>query len=231
MPKRKRTTYNRRSNKRRAYGGRVRRRRRSLATFGIPRSRTVKLRYVENLSLNAAAGTPATYIFRANSINDPNYSGVGHQPSNHDMWASLYNHYVVKGSKLTIRACGTNGTNPSILAVQLNDDTTLTLTSNTQIMEQGKARWTLVGNSISNGDMHKNKVTCTYSARKDHGIKDVKDNITRIGAAVGANPSEEMYYHVWTHAVNASVDAAIIDCVVTIDYVVTYSELKDIAES
>jgi hypothetical protein len=42
------------------------------------------------------------HVFRGNSINDPDVTGVGTQPYGHDEWAGLYNNYAVMSSSITI---------------------------------------------------------------------------------------------------------------------------------
>ena len=50
--------------------------------------------YCDTKSLSPGTGA-ASHIFRLNSINDPDYTGVGHQPAFHDKWATLYGNYKV----------------------------------------------------------------------------------------------------------------------------------------
>ena len=59
------------------------------------------LRYSDQITLNPGAGANATYNFRANSIFDPDYSGVGHQPYGHDNLQNIYDGYVVDKAVIT----------------------------------------------------------------------------------------------------------------------------------
>lgn len=60
----------------------------------FPDTYKTNMNYSENI-----VRTPATYVdnyvFRLNSVYDPNYTGVGHQPLGHDQLAALYNRYRV----------------------------------------------------------------------------------------------------------------------------------------
>ena len=132
MPKRKRSsaaTKRRYKRRRRVY--RLKRKRyrkaRNLVLGGFPKTKIVKLRYVQEITLNSASGVYDVHSFRANSLFDPDYNGVGHQPSNFDRWMEIYNHYTVVGSKITAKYMPS--TNPSSNAggyfgIMLTDDST-----------------------------------------------------------------------------------------------------------
>lgn len=53
-----------------------------------------KLTYCDTVAVSPATGS-ARHVFRMNSIQDVDYTGVGHQPAFHDRWAQLYNQYRV----------------------------------------------------------------------------------------------------------------------------------------
>jgi hypothetical protein len=64
---------------------------------------TVKLTYADTFNYSITpSGGGARQIFRANSIFDPDYTGVGHQPLFRDMWASQYNFYTVLACEYTM---------------------------------------------------------------------------------------------------------------------------------
>lgn len=100
-----RTTIRRRLGK----GWRVTRFRAPLGNF--PNTKTVALRYVENITLDGGSGSTAVNVFRVNSIYDPNYTGVGHQPMFRDNYAAIYEDYRVNYSTITMVALGTHVVN------------------------------------------------------------------------------------------------------------------------
>jgi len=53
-----------------------------------------KVKYTDSTGF-ASAGGDYTYIFRLNSLFDPDYTGGGHQPMGHDELATLYDNYQV----------------------------------------------------------------------------------------------------------------------------------------
>ncbi len=64
--------------------------------------RFVTLKYSDQFQ-PAGATARYFYVFRANAIDDPDWSGVGHQPRYHDQFAVMFNQYTVIASKITVR--------------------------------------------------------------------------------------------------------------------------------
>jgi hypothetical protein len=63
---------------------------------GIPDEVRTCLKYSEIISFTGSA-TPAAQVFIINSLFDPNFTGVGHQPSFYDFFQSMYSRYCVLG--------------------------------------------------------------------------------------------------------------------------------------
>lgn len=92
---------------------------------------TVRLSYADNYrhEVKCDGSTAYSQLWRANSIFDPDYTGVGHQPICRDMWASMYGYYAVLACKYTIRlynaawdsqswtSIGTSGQRPTAVNV------------------------------------------------------------------------------------------------------------------
>ena len=92
---------------------------------------TVRLSYADNYrhEVKCDGSTAYQQVWRANSIFDPDYTGVGHQPICRDMWASMYGYYAVLACKYTIRlynaawdsqswtSIGTSGQRPTAVNV------------------------------------------------------------------------------------------------------------------
>lgn len=193
---------------------------------GQPPSKLVRMRYVDQLSLNAGIGAIAGHTFRANSIFDPDQSGAGHQPMGHDQWTTFYNHYVVLGSKITVTFSNEDSGDPMLAGVLLNDDTTLTSSSVTSIIENGKGRYCHLDTAGGPGVR-----TCVekFSAKRFFKC-DVKDR-TDLKATFGTNPAEEAFFVVWTAAMNVASDPSVVYATVKIDYLVLLSEPKDLGPS
>lgn len=229
MPKRSRSTYTRRSKRRKT----VRRPRRLRPTNTIvPASKVVKLRYVDFITLDPAAGTSAVRnIFRANSVFDPNQTGVGHQPLGFDQWSVFYDNYIVIGArcKATFMSQSTSIQGSAVVGVILTDSTA-SLPIATTIMEQPNSKFALMTNMDAN---QKKTVTKNFSAKKFFGLQSVKDNRATIGAAVTADPTEEALFSVYAASYDsaATIDPSSIKVSVTIDYIVMFTERKTLAAS
>lgn len=72
----------------------------------LPQTMICTHRYVEQLTLTADNVTGLTgneVAFRLNSLNDPNLSGVGHQPYGYDQMSTLYQKYCVYKVHMQVR--------------------------------------------------------------------------------------------------------------------------------
>lgn len=87
---------------------------------GLPNSVLMKHKYVDSYSVSTTTSCNAQ-IYRLNSMFDPYYTGVGHQPFYYDQMTPLYNRCIVYGVKVEIKAsCGTN---QSVIGFKTQADT------------------------------------------------------------------------------------------------------------
>lgn len=204
--------------------------------IGFPKEQLVTMRYCDNFLLNPTnGGACVEYGFRANSIFDPDFTGVGHQPIGHDQWQTFYSTYVVVGSIITIRVLhdetAENATANACVGVLLNDTGTLPTTVKTTIQEQGLGSWRVLqgmqqGNTV--------KLTQKFSSKKFFNITNIKDNMDRVGAAFGANPpaTGDAFYVVWAATtINGGNASAGVEFSVQIDYSVLLSDPIALAQS
>lgn len=197
---------------------------------GFPQTKMSKLSYVKAGQMTVSSGATASQIFSANSLYDPDVTGAGHQPYGFDQWSAFYNHYVVTGAKITytIIPSATNAAVSSgIIHLLLTDDGTTAADSQT-LMEQGKSRYRLMGVS---SNVKSTTIKQYYSARKFFNIKDVKDNLTRIGATVTASPSEQAYFITKVASLTGAVQTIVYDYIAKIDFFVQWSEPKELTAS
>lgn len=193
---------------------------------GMPTTRVAKLKYAQVMSVSSASGIIGEQRFSANNIYDPDVTGTGHQPMGHDQWAALFNHYVVLGSKITVNFCDSDSTTtPTHVGLYLSDGKTLSYTAGYEYIEARKGAFRLI--VPNEGKRH--RLVNKFSAKKFFNVKDVKDNLSRLGAATGASPTEQSFYHIWVQTLDSSTNT--IRCVVEIEYIVLYSEPKDLSVS
>jgi len=236
----RRPSYKRRRNVKRRRNGKGKKRvglSRVAQFSGFPSNKIVRMRYAERISMapeNVASF--AFYNFSANNAFDPNRSGTGHQPMGYDQWSGFYNHYVVVGSKITVKfipQTPTSSENETVICgVKLTDDTTPVITSGSlweNISERGFSRQIMIPNTNA---IRPVTTSAKYSAKKFFNVTNVKDNLTRIGATVSSSPTDEAIYQVWfASATDVNLPGYIMHALVQIDYLVVFSEPKDIAQS
>lgn len=221
--RRKRTT-------KRTYKRRPRRQRkavmgRNISGSGFNKQQLVRFKYCSNVEIDPAAGAIGVHFFRANSTFDPDSTGVGHQPYHWDQWTSMYDHYVVIGSKITARFISRiNDTSVPlanmVCGIRLEDNGSLGSTNpETECERDSRYRF------LSHG--RHTQVKSFYSPKKFFGIKDIGDNVNRLGASTTANPTEDVYFACWAAAPNALDNPTMIDCHVMIEYIVMLTERKD----
>lgn len=194
---------------------------------GVPTQKVVKMRYCDKQTITCTSGILNTYVFSANSIHDPNTTGVGHQPMGHDTMASLYNHYVVLGSRITIRwaQLGSTTANDMMVGCYLNDDSATSYSTFTSIVEARKGHYKFLV------QQRNQQITmCNYSAKRFFNVKDVKDNLDRLGAAVNSNPTESAKFICWAESRDGTTTNTA-TLIVTIDYIVAFSEPADLLPS
>lgn len=229
MPYR-RTKKNKRNNRRSKKRTGVFRPQSTLAV-GFPKTTAVKLRYVESRTINGGVGSIGSINYRANSCFDPYQSGVGHQPSGFDQWSLFYNHYVVVGSKCkaTFSLTGTTASGGiSVCGVYLSDDATYSADVNT-LMEQSHTKKAKSYYSVEAGKPV--TVTKGFSTKKFFNVTNVTDNISRLGAYITANPTENAYFVVFNGNANGTIDPPDVTVLVEIEYIVIFSEPKELPQS
>lgn len=193
---------------------------------GASNQQIVRMRYAETVNLTSTVGSLDSVVFRANGVFDPNHTGTGHQPMGYDQYSALFNHTIVLGSKMTCRWFIDTGANaPMQVGSYLSDTTTVPYTTPDEFIEakKGTAR-------TYNGRQAQSVITTSkFSTRGFFKVKDVSDNVDRLGAGVGGTPSEQATYVIWFATSNGSTDTMY--CQVTIDYIVMFSEPKDLPQS
>jgi len=176
-------------------------------------------------------GATSYYTFRANSIFDPDFSGVGHQPLGHDQWSNFYSTYTVIGSKIMVKFAkdsSNSGTGESnyLAGVLLHDSSAPPTTNVDTLFEQGLSTPVKVGvgNMTSTNVVKVNK---KFSAKRFFNITNIKDNQDRIGAGFGNNPpaTGDAFFIVYAAVTIPGGDStSVIDVDATIEYYVLVSD-------
>jgi len=190
----------------------------------FPMQNVVKMRYCCVVQLNASAAGSDKWLFYANSIYDPDYTGAGHQPYGHDTWATVYNHYEVQKSRISCTFTSDNNTTTNtatqIVGIAIKDD--LTVESNFDTIREAKGAHYGLMNVSS-----KKTITNGFNMKKMFP----RTSSESSGAQFGANPTEQAIYQVFITGITGAVDPAPTNVMVTIDYTVRVWELKDLGQS
>jgi len=174
------------------------------------------MRYYSDFSITPGTGTAGNHLFSANGIYDPDITGTGHQPYGFDTYASIYNHYRVKRSTITVTAV--NHDSAVIFGVARTDDTTVSIDYN-GCKEQKGATFIL-----DHGSNPAQSVVSVFNA-------DFYKDSNTMYAAFTANPTEQMYFDVFATMISASTTGATRYFQVSIVYEVEMWELKDLGTS
>jgi hypothetical protein len=159
-----------------------------------------------------------SYQFRANSIYDPDLTGIGHQPRGRDQLALLYEKYCVIGSKITVRFSSRDNLYGIIVALDQSNDTAVPYLSFVDIMEQHTAFTKVLGKEASSSTLFRK-----YSAKKWFtGVKPLSD--ASLVTVYGGNPSRQVFWTLYAGTLAGGLDSGSVEAVVTIDYIVASLE-------
>lgn len=177
------------------------------------------LRYSDQITLNPSAGSNADYFFRANSIYDPDSSGVGHQPYGHDTLQTIYKHYMVDRAVITLIPTQFGNT-VCTYGVKIAGDAS---GSSYHLIREGK------GTTMSTTAVGARSVPISRTYDKNKMWPVMKDS----SAEFGSNPSADTnaLFHIFMQGPNQSTDPGSVDFTVNITYYVTCFELNALPSS
>lgn len=231
--------YTKKSRKRKRPTGRsfYRRKRRKFRTTNNPmaklratplgRSFKLRTRYVDkNIQLNASSGgIPANHVFSLNGCYDPDVTGIGHQPLGFDQVMPLYDHYTVIGAKAFVTFSNTDTSYDQLVVLQIKDTNTTSTTTN-EVLENGLCKYATLGTHGSGQSVKTLVIGC--SPKKFFGRKVMQGDKYQGNAS--NNPSDQVFLHIQAGPLEA-VDADIVDVTVRIEYIIVFTEPKQLGQS
>lgn len=219
---------------RRNYRRRRSRYHKRLPLAGMPKSKMVRLRYCQEITLNPTSVNPAVNDFRANDLRDPDFTGGGHQPSGFDQMMPFYDHFTVVGSKISMKFIPTTAGNlvPGYFGIALTDaiGRVGTLGSSDAILESricGKSY--KVGGSYNSQDTKSPTVYKSFSASKFFGKKAIV-GADQYRGNTATSPTEEAIFECWASSAGLN-DPDAMTFLITIDYIAVLTEPKSIPQS
>lgn len=197
---------------------------------GFPDAMNVKLNYVERIGLS---GTPnVDYIFRGNSIFDPNYTGTGHQPMYANQYAPIYQRYRVHASSIRVDAINQSTSEAAQIAL-IPKDTFDAITDLGTAQEYSRAVETKM---IPISQQYPVRIKNYCTTRKAMGMTKTEANsdfdLTGLTGTtgIGNNPAQLWWWHIVAESTDAiaTVNTVIL---VKITYYVKFYELLNTARS
>lgn len=203
--------------------------------FGYPDKLVTSLRYVDTFNLTGAAGAIGANVFRMNSLFDPDFTGLGHQPYFYDQLCGAtgnapYNKYRVIGSKMTVRFAISNAPSlaaanvgPVVVGITTNTSGGLYASSVSALMESTNTPYTILEDK--SGGNNVKTLSVTFVPSRDLGM-DVGDDT--LAAGYSGNPSSTFYGIPWK--VDTTGNATVI-AFVEIDFRVEFFNRNEVAQS
>lgn len=199
---------------------------RGFGRTGLPDRMFVKLTYAETIRLTSGSQFD-NHVFSGNSINDPNTSGVGHQPKGMDQWGQFYSRYMVHASKITCRFTPTNSNatgNQNIYLLPTLDS--LTLPGWTSIQEDKFGKASIVGPYVGQGIRYLKDYMSTKKLYGDVNGLEQND----YGASFSFDPPRPWFWIVGAETQDGSA-LANCDVAVVITYYVELYQRIDLPQS
>jgi len=165
----------------------------------LPLSYLTRLPYQETVSMvPGAAGIPQIYVFRLNSLFDPNFTGVGHQPRGFDQLVAsdhgtgFYNHYLVCGAKFSIRVTNQDSAEPVRFTVAFKD-TSPDRDMDDYLESSTYAKSKICG--VEGSGRETQTIVANWSAKKWFQKPNVTTERDLMGNSL-TNPTEVAYLHI-----------------------------------
>lgn len=171
----------------------------------LPITQKATFNYFNAFNLDVGTvGVPASYVFSANGMYDPNITGIGHQPRGFDQLMALYDHYVVVGVKaiLTVHASDTG--NGAICGMFIKDVPAVSA-GDLDIMEQRLITYAPIASETSGP----NCATITMNLNPNDYLgrsKPLAD--PELKGSASNNPAEQCYIHCFCIPAPQGVDTA-----------------------
>lgn len=209
-----------------------RKRRNMLYKAPMPNKFATKLRYVGQTTINpGVAGSAAVHVINAIGCYDPDITGVGHQPRGFDELMSMYDHYTVIGSKITVSftQAYASSYNPMYIGIALKDDVTTYTDPNDYLEGRNLVSAVLPAHYVNNPATMRT-LSKSFSLRKFLSVTKAMSSNQYRGTS-SSNPNDGAYFHIFGAPVNSGADEPAININFRIDFLVVFTEPRQPAQS
>lgn len=187
----------------------------------VPPTLGTKLKYTDFFSLSSTVGVPASYVFSANGLFDPNITGTGHQPRGFDQFMSLYDVATVVGCKVQLWGAPSNDMLACTTSISAKDKTTVA-TDHHDHPETG-----YVQTHIHSGQKRSPPLYMEYYINPTKWLGKGKNPIANdvLSSTSSSNPLEQVFLHIVNQPIDiTTTSAAPFLYQITLEYAVVFSE-------
>lgn len=168
----------------------------------LPTKLKCSMVYATNVSINIPAiGAAANHVFSANGLFDPDITGVGHQPRGFDQLMTMYDHYVVIGSKITVFVQPVGTSVSTVWGIVLKDDSTTTNNAD-NLLEEAFVSYKMAAPGSEPVALVQQFNNNFLGYSKPLGV-------TELEGIATSNPTEQAYYHVFGYSPSATDEASV----------------------
>lgn len=188
-----------------------------------PFIKKVTMKYADIKALTST-GFSQTLRFNANGLFDPDSTGIGHQPMGFDQYMAFYQRYTVHGCKIEVSFTSFSSDTRTFVSLRPVSATGTFLTSASPIMEQPDVTYAMIGSNVNSPSTV--NLSSYMNLSKFFGEKLTEDEYE--GTTSGNPPTLALWD---ITAVEYSVNAIQLDCLVELTYYVTLKEPRPLAQS
>lgn len=187
------------------------------AIGGFKETMITTLRYSDNITLQSTSGGVGGNIFRMNSLYDPDFTNLGHQPLYFDQIAVVYQKFTVLSAKLTVtftplgHDIDASVVGPYAIGI-VGSNTNSFGTTAGALQEANKSVYTTLARD--DGGPSVKTLTIDYVPQRDLGLPPSDDT---VGADVGANPATPYFAYVWVQSLT-SANTSTVNAQVTMEF-------------
>lgn len=183
-----------------------------------------KCRYgASAITFTASTGLAGSYVYSANGMFDPSVTGGALQPAGFAQLMSLYEHYTVYRSKMTVTFTN-NSTTPTMASLSLQADVSAISTDTNNVLELPYSQLVQLEGSPSYGSSKTLSMTCNCS--KYFGVPVTKANSIYRGDVI-SNPQEQVYFRLSIFGLKGG--SAEVFVTVKIEYQAIFTEPRELS--
>lgn len=192
--------------------------------FGFPDRYECSLKYVEEVTFSGT-GTTTNQVMRLNSLFDPNFTGVGHQPKYFDQLAAVYGTYIVLSTDFKVKLSNANS-NSVRYAIAVSDSSQ----SVTGVQDLSESKRSVSGFlGLNSGAEAVKEHTGSINMATLHGDKfiDAQDNLQ---SGVAASPQDPAYLTI--AVADANLTAAVsVFCEISMMFHCAFKDFTEVGSS